>query len=349
MLARSWCLRGQSLVALCLPLVAGCQGAGGVVRVVDGRAVEGRAVDEEAYAATFRAGIFDATGDRERALVELEGALASDPDSPELLARYGEVLCRPGRESPPRPGSALSAFSRALNLDETYAPAWLGRARCLALLGRYKEALVAAELAAAQDPLDVRSTELIARLLFDAGRKSEGWAWLDGLATLAPTSPEAQRAVLAVALREHDAVRVHRARQALATLGQRLPGEAREALADAIASRDLPAARRAALDLRMSSGTLALELAQAAPELGLAQATFVLRADPTASDAWIAGLAAADELGDRARFDELTRALATDPLPPSAEALALLGELLARHAGPDGSAAFARALGGTHQ
>jgi hypothetical protein len=114
-----------------------------------------------------------------------------------------------------------------------------------------------------------------------------------------------------------------------------------------MATRDLPAARRAALELRMSSGTLALELARAAPELGLEQASFVLYADPTVSDAWIAGLAAADALGDRARFDELSRGLAAEPLPPSAAGLALLAELLTRHAGPDGSAALARALGGT--
>jgi tetratricopeptide (TPR) repeat protein len=328
-------------------LLAGCQGAGRVVRVVDGRAEQGRAVDEEAYAATLRAGIHDTLGDRERALHELEGALASDPDSPELLTRYGEVLCRPGRESPPRPGAALAAFSRALTLDDTYAPAWLGRGRCLALLGRYQEALVAAELAAAQDPLDVRATELVARLLFDAGRKREAWAWLDGLATLAPSSLEAQRALLSAALRERDAVRVHRAREALEAVGQRLPGSARIALEDAIMRRDLPAARHAALELRISSSTLALELARTAPELGLEQASFVLLADPTASDAWIAGLAAADRLDDRARFAELLRSLGTDPLPPSAAGLALLAELVARHTGPDGSAALTRALGGT--
>jgi tetratricopeptide (TPR) repeat protein len=338
-----------NLVALCGALAAGCQGAGNVVRVVDGRAEQGRAVAEEAYAATLRAGIFDASGDRERALAELARALASDPDSPELLTRYGEVLCRPGRESPPRPGSALSACSRALNLDDKDAPAWLGRARCLTLLGRYKEALVAAELAAAGDPLDVRATELVARLLFDSGRKAEGWAWLDGLATLSPGSLEAQRAVLAVAVRERDAVRIHRARQALVLLGQRLPGASTEALAEAIAKRDLPAARRAALELRMSSSALSLELAKAAPELGLEQARFVLAADPTASDAWIAGLTAADALADHAHFDEVARALAPEPLPPSSAALALLGELLARHVGPDGGAAFARALGGTAQ
>ena len=340
-------MSSRSVLLLGACWLAGCQGAGGVIRVADGRAEEGRAVDEEAYAATLRAGIFDATGDRDHALAELESALGSDPDSPELLARYGEVLCRPGRESPPRPGSALSAFSRALNLDGTYAPAWLGRARCLSLLGRHKEALVAAERAATQDPLDVRATELVARLLFESGRKSEGWAWLDGLATLLPGSVEAQRALLAVALRERDAVRIHRARTALEVLGHRLPGAATEALAEAIARRDLAEARRAALELHLSSSALALELSRSAPELGLEQASFVLAADPTASDAWIAGLAAADALGDRTRFDELARLLDPEPLAPSAAGLELLAEVVARHTGPDGRAALARALGGT--
>jgi Tfp pilus assembly protein PilF len=326
-------------------VLAGCQGAGSVVRVVDGRAEHGRPVDEEAYAATLRAGIFDATGDRDRAVDELEHALATDPDSPELLTRYGEVLCRSGRESPPRPASALSAFSRALNLDQTYAPAWLGRARCLSLLGRLNDALAAAELAAAADPLDLRATELIARLLFDSGQKLEAWAWLDGMATLAPESVAAQRALLAAALREKDEVRIHRARRALEALGQRLPGAPAEHLTDAMLRGDLAAARRAALELRLSSSALALELVPVAPELALTQAEAVLAADPTTSDAWIAGLAAADALGDAARFARVAPLLDREPQPASAEALLLLAEVVRRHTGPDGSAALSRALG----
>jgi tetratricopeptide (TPR) repeat protein len=336
-------LRGVALAAV-VACVAGCGAGTPVTRIVDGRPEAGRAVDEEAYAASLRAGIFDATGDRDRALEELERALAVEPDSPELLARYGEVACGAERSSPPRPASALSAFSRALALDPTYAPAWLGRARCLELLGREPEALAAAELAAAYDPEHVGTTELVARLLLAFGRKTEAWAWLDGLATLAPDSPEAQRALLSAAVRLRDRDREQRARQALTALGVQLPGDATQELERAIAQRDLPAARRAAISLQLPSGGLAVLLARRAPELALTEAEAVLRADPSASDAWIAALAAADALADHERFVALLPVLDAEPLPPSNAALALLGELVLRHAGEDGARAFAHAL-----
>jgi tetratricopeptide (TPR) repeat protein len=326
-------------------LLGGCLGGGNVTRIVDGHVEEGRAIDEEAYAASLRAGIADATGDRDRALGELERALAADPDSPELLARYGELSCRVGRDGTSSPGTGLAALSKAISLDASYAPAWLGRARCLLILGRERDALTAAVAAAENDPTDANATELIANLFFAAGQKADAWAWLDGLATLEPSSREAQRALLAAALREHDATRAALASQALERLGERMPNAARNSLHDAIAAGDLAAARRAAIDLRLSSAGLALELAKAAPALAIDEASAVLAADPTATDAWIAGLSAADALGDSGRFDEILRALGPEPLPPSALGLALLGELVARHTGDDGRTALARALG----
>jgi len=327
-------------------LLTSCLGGGGVARVVDGRVEQGRAVDEEAYAASLRAGVFDAEGDRERALDELERALAADPDSPELLARYGDIACRAGRDGAPRPGPALAAFSRAIILDATYAPAWLGRGRCLELVGRARDALVAAERAAQYDPLDPRATVLVARLLFAAGKRAEAFRWLDGLAALLPASPEAQRALLAAAEREHDELRKHQALAALAALGEHVPGAEASEFESAVRRGDLSAVRRAAVELRLSGAALALELAKRAPLLGLEQAGSVLAADPTESDAWIAGLCAADELGDSEHFREILGELAPNPLPPSPRALALLAEVLARHAGEDGRTALAHALAG---
>jgi tetratricopeptide (TPR) repeat protein len=340
---RCW---AAAALAVVLGVTSGCRGGAEVTRIVDGRLERGRAIDEEAYAASFRAGIFDASGDRERALEELERALVADPDSPELLTRYGEVACGATRSSPPHPASALSAFSRALTLEPTYAPAWLGRARCLELLGREPEALAAAELAAAYDPEDVPTTELIARLLFAFGRRAEAWAWLDGLATLAPESPEAQRARLVAASRQHDRQRELVARRALEALGARLPGDAGLELDRAIERGDLAAARKAALGLGLTGSGLALVLARRAPVLGLAQGEAVLLADPTESDAWIAALTAADALADRGSFERILSLLDREPLPPSNTGLALLGELLARHTGGDGQKALLEALRG---
>jgi len=327
----------------------GCGSGAAVTRIVDGRAETGRAVDEEAYAASLRAGIYDATGDRDRALEELERAMLADPDSAELFTRYGEVACGAARSSPPHPASALTAFSRALALEPTYAPAWLGRARCLELLGREPEALAAGELAAAYDPEDVSATELVARLLFAFGRNAEAWAWLDGLATLAPDSPEAQRARLLAAARQHDRERELIARRALEALGSRLPGDTGIELDRAIERRDLPAVRRAAVELRLSKSELALALVRRAPDLALLEGRAVLLADPTASDAWIAALAAADTLGDQAEFARLLPLLDAEPFAPSDTALALLGELVARHTGAEGQRALVEALAGRNQ
>jgi len=338
--------RAAAVMLAALGASTGCRTGAEVTRLVDGRAETGRAVDEGAYAASLRAGIYDAAGDRDRALDELERAMLADPDSAELLTRYGEVACGAARSSPPHPASALTAFSRALALEPTYAPAWLGRARCLELLGREPEALAAGQLAAAYDPEDVGTSELVARLLFAFGRHTEAWAWLDGLATLAPDSPEAQRARLLAASRQHDRERELIARRALGTLGSRLPGDTGLELDRAIERRDLAAVRRAATELRLSKSELALALVRRAPDLALIEGRAELLADPTASDAWIAALAAADALGDQARFAELLPLLAVEPLPPSDGALALLGELVARHAGAEGERALVEALAG---
>lgn len=331
-------------LAVVLGVATACRGGAEVTRIVDGHAERGRAVDEEAYAASLRAGILDASGDRTRALDELERALASDPESAELLTRYGEIACGAARSSPPHPASALSAFSRALALEPTYAPAWLGRARCLELLGREPEALAAGVLAAAYDPEDVPTTELVARLLFAFGRREEAWAWLDGLATLAPDSPEAQRARLLAALRQHDRERELVARRALEALGARLPGDTGVELDRAIERRDLLAVRRAAIGLRLSGSDLALVLARRAPALALIHGEAVLLADPTASDAWIATLTAADALADGESFARILPLLDPEPLLPSNTGLSLLGELVARHTGPEGRKALLEAL-----
>jgi Tfp pilus assembly protein PilF len=336
----------KTVIFAALGASSGCRNGAEVTRIVDGRAETGRAVDEEAYAASLRAGIYDATGDRDRALEELERAMLADPDSAELLTRYGEVACGAARSSPPHPASALTAFSRALALEPTYAPAWLGRARCLELLGREPEALAAGELAVAYDPEDAAATELVARLLFAFGRRDEAWAWLDGLATLAPDSPEAQRTRLLAAARQHDRGRELIARRALEALGARLPGDTGVELDRAIERRDLRAVRRAAIELRLSQSELLVALVRRAPELALVEGRAELLADPTASNAWIAALAAADVLGAPEQFAELLPLLDREPLPPSDGALALLGELIARHVGDDGERALVEALGG---
>jgi tetratricopeptide (TPR) repeat protein len=340
----------QRALALAALALLGCLGRGSVTRVVDGQSREGRAIDDAAYAAYARAAFFAARGDREHALEELDRALDHDPLSPEILTRVGELRC--GTNQPlggPAPPSdearaGLTAFTRALGLDASYAPAWLGRARCLERSGRRTEALAAAERAAHYDPLRVESTVTMARLLFAAGRAREAWQWLDGLALLDPDSVEIERARLAAAERQRAPRRIERSRRALAALGRSTPGSTRIALEQALARKDLAAARARALELRLSGAELALEAAKISPELALEQALSVLGADPSDSAAWIAALIAADRLGDDARFADALDELDVEPLSPTAPTLELLGELIARRAGPDSFETFRRAV-----
>ncbi|HEY3497668.1 MAG TPA: hypothetical protein VGK73_23380 [Polyangiaceae bacterium] len=330
--------------------LAGCFGRGSVTRAVDGQVREGRAIDEAAYASYLRAAFLESTGQRELALEELERALDWDPVSPEILTRIGELRCGTNlaaNAAGPAPDAAhagLVAFSRALGLDDTYGPAWLGRARCLERSGRRDEALVAAERAVYYDPLRIETTTTTARLLFALDRPNEAWTWLDARVLLEPGSVDAERARLAAARAHNDAPRVARSERALGALGRLATPGSRTRLEQAIAAGDLSAARARAMELRISSTELALFAVKRAPALAFEQALSVLRADPSDTSAWVAAIAAADLLGDDQRFADALDELAADPLPPSPEALELLARLISRRAGKDAEAAFARAL-----
>jgi tetratricopeptide (TPR) repeat protein len=341
----------STLALLWLTLgIAGCFGRGNVTRVVDGQPREGRGIDEAAYASYLRAAFLESVGDREHALEELERALDADPVSPEILTRIGEVRCGTNLrlDAPPPAADAarasLLAFSRALGLDGSYAPAWYGRARCLERTGQRAAALAAAERAAYYDPLRVECTVTVARLLFALGRPAEAFAWLDAFALYHPASVDAERARLRAAERHGTRARAERSRNSLAALGRDVRGADRAALERALREDDLEAARASAVALRMPSAELALEAAQLAPELAYTQALMVLRADPSESTAWVAALVAADRLGDEQRLADALDELAFEPLPVSPRALELLAELIQRRAGPDAAEAFRRAL-----
>lgn len=315
--------------ALAAVLAAGCVGPGGVTRVADGEVQSGREIDAEAYASYFRAATLEATGDRKQALDELERALDADPDSPQILTRVAELTCfanpRLFPTSAAAPASAaeraLLLFSRALDKDARYAPAWLGRAVCLESQGRRREALAMATRAAALDPLRPESTRVMARLLIALGRQEDAARWLHAYRVLvpAPLDPEPPTGDSAVSTARANASR---------------------SLERAFSERNLAAARAAALELGMSRSALALVLATAAPELAIEQALTILAADPTDSDALIAALTAADRLGDSARFQQALLLFAGEPLPPSPRAKELFAEVLERHIGTVGLEAW---------
>jgi tetratricopeptide (TPR) repeat protein len=314
-----------------------------VTRVADGETIEGRAIEPEAYAAYLRASVLEARGDAPGAVAEFERALDEDPESPEIVTRIARLLCAHGGASPEAAEEALASFDDALALDPTYAPAWLGLAECRERRGNRTGALEAAQLAAYYDSSSPAATRTVARLLFALGRADEAFTWLDALVTLLPKSREAEQALLDAAIERNDRARETRARRALAALGTADRKARCVAFDEAIRRGDLAAARSLAVELSIRPSSLALlALDRSAPSLALEQARLVLAADPSDSDAWIAALAAADELGDDAAFSETMRLLDPDPLPPSAHALEIFAVLVERHGGREAAAALER-------
>jgi tetratricopeptide (TPR) repeat protein len=330
-----------ALCVLAPGLTLACLARGPVTRVADGETMEGRAIEPEAYAAYLRASALEARGDAPGAVAELERALDEDPESPEIVTRIARLLCAHGGASPEAGEEALDSFDDALALDPTYAPAWLGLAECRERRGNRSGALEAAELAAYYDPSSSAATRTVARLLFALGRPDDAFTWLEALVALFPKSREAEQALLDAAVARNDRAREARARSALAALGTADRKARDTALGDAIRRGDLGAARSLAVALSIRPSTLALlALDRAAPRVALEQARLVLAADPSDSDAWIAALAAADELGDDVAFSEALRALDADPLPPSERALEIFARLVQRHGGPEAAAAL---------
>lgn len=323
-------------------LLVACAVHGPVTRVADGETVEGRAIAPEAYAAYLRASVLEARGDARGAVAELERALDEDPRSPEIVTRIGRIVCASGSRD--AASEAYGAFEDALALDPSYGPAWLELARCRERSGDPAGAFAAAERAVYYDPSNPEATRIAARLAFALGRRERAFALLDGLVELEPSSREAWNALSLAALERGDAARATRARRALERLGVATDAARRLALDEALRAGDLARARALAVELGVGPSALAWRaLDVSSHAAALEQASLVLAADPTNSDAWIAALVAADELGDELRFEEALRSLDTEPLPPSPRARAAFERLVARHAGPDAAAAFERA------
>jgi hypothetical protein len=79
------------------------------------------------------------------------------------------------------------------------------------------------------------------------------------------------------------------------------------------------------------------------PLRALEQAERRLAADPEDTGAWTTALAAADLLGDDARFRKILALLGEHPLPLTEASLTLLTELVVRRCGSDAAAALSLA------
>ena len=333
---------------------------GPVTRVVNGIPEEGRFISPEAYAAYAQGAYLESKGDLGGALGAYRHALDEDSHSAEIHTRIGAVLCKSaaaGSGAVPAKvrQSAEGAFADALDLDPEYAPAWHERAVCLASAQRFDDALAAALNGVKFDPDRIETSLLVIDLCERQGKKDEARAWLDALVTRWPSSRPAAELLLASARRERDAGRELRARE---LLRRAAPTDQREASIEhpsqlspepldlALARGDLEAARRAALGAGVSAGELAARAVAAGQlELGSRQAELVASADPTNSDAWIAGLVAADLGRDESAFAKWLARLDAAPATPHPVAARLLADLLRRRSSAEAASAWRAAYG----
>ncbi|MEP7328123.1 MAG: tetratricopeptide repeat protein, partial [Betaproteobacteria bacterium] len=98
-------------------------------------------------ALVLRARGHEVMADRERAIVDLEGALAIDGSQARLWNELGLVCADAGRVA-----RSISAFEHAVQVDPGYARGWNNLGNALRGVGRTGEAVRAAERATAADP-----------------------------------------------------------------------------------------------------------------------------------------------------------------------------------------------------
>lgn len=310
-----------------------------VVRVVDGEQIPGRFVSEQAYADYARAAVLEAAGDANGALLSYMAALENDGDSAELWTRLGLLRCRLDRPD------ATAAFSEAERIDPEYEPLWRARAQCLLHRGKPKEALASALRAVARDPGRIDTSILVATLYARLGRFADAALWLDALAATHSDSVAAQRALLDYARDQHDAPRARMAESAIAVLEPHAretdtrplePLISRDELDRKLPTANLDAARSLSLRAHVAAGELALRAAALGRlDLATEQAGWLLTADPTDSDAWVAALVAADLSRDEAAFAEALVKIGDGAAHPSPLGRALFAELLMRRVGPE--------------
>ena len=113
-----------------------------------------RAAPQDATAPHFLGVVRAQQGRNREALALMDTALKLNPDAPEVLSNYGNVLRAEGRLD-----EALAAYDRALTIKPDYAAALNRRALVLRDLGRLEDALAAAGQALALRPHDLEAPE----------------------------------------------------------------------------------------------------------------------------------------------------------------------------------------------
>jgi predicted O-linked N-acetylglucosamine transferase (SPINDLY family) len=124
-------------------------------------------------------------GRNREALALMDKALKLNPNAPEVLSNYGNVLRADGRLS-----EALTAQDRALKIKPDYAAALNRRALVLRDLGRLDDALASVDQALAIRPHDLEGLNTRGIILTDMGRHNQALEAYDRALAIAPGFPD---------------------------------------------------------------------------------------------------------------------------------------------------------------
>jgi protein O-GlcNAc transferase len=140
-------------------------------------------------------------GRNREALALMDAALKLNPDAPEVLSNYGNVLRAAGRLS-----EALGAQDRALKIKPDYAAALTRRALVLRDLGELAQALAAVEQALTFRPQDMEALNTRGIILADLRQYGEALESYDRALAVAPDFPDTlnNRALLLKTLKRPD-------------------------------------------------------------------------------------------------------------------------------------------------
>ena len=132
-------------------------------------------------ALVLRARAHETLGNRDRAIVDLEGALALDPTQARVWNELGLVCADAGQT-----GRSVAAFEHAVRSDPAYARGWNNLGNALRGVGRVGEAVRAAERATSADPTYALAWANLGALRREAGDDGGAQSALRRALVLAP-------------------------------------------------------------------------------------------------------------------------------------------------------------------
>ncbi len=144
-------------------------------------AEEGMPMPDRVAALVLRARAFEDSGDRDRAIVDLEGALALDATQARVWNELGLVYADAGRIE-----RSIGAFEHAVRVDRGYARGWNNLGNALRSQGRIADAVRAAENATAADSGYVLAWANLATMRREAGDDAGAAAALRRALELSP-------------------------------------------------------------------------------------------------------------------------------------------------------------------